>query len=416
MSERVYRALQGDLAAGVLVPTERLREERLAEIYGVSRTPVREALARLLADGLIERLPDGLYPYRPRLDELADLYELRILLESHGIHRLRTSEPVGVAAEPNPVATTVAAETVGGPAAKAIGRPAAKTIGRPAAKTVGRPAAKTVGRPAAKTVGRPAAAGPPARTTAPPSEQPAVTEPPKQYATAESAAHPAVADTAAHLTAAERVAGPAVEPEAEPGTAVAATTREQLAAAGGSTTARTTRAEPVRRTPPEPTPSVRAVDTAEEFRARAVHPTTNSGSPPRARGARPRYDAAMIERELEIWQDLRAYPPPPGAELIAADERFHSRLLAASGNAALADALATVHARVRPIRALDIPTPERIAVMTAEHIAIAERLLAGDLDQGLSVLVAHITTSRDHVLARAEHALRLTKLARALRD
>ncbi len=365
MSERVYRSLQGDLAAGMLVPTERLREERLAEIYGVSRTPVREALARLLADGLIERLPDGLYPYRPRLDELADLYELRILLESHGIHRLRTDAPVDVAAEPNPVATTVAAETVG----------------------------------------RPVAAGPPARTTATPSERPVVTEPPTPHASAEPVAPPTVAGTAAHLTAADMADGP--------GTAVAATTREQLAAADGSATTKTTRVEPVRRTAPEPTTSIRAVDTAEESRARAVRPTTSAGSPPRAR---PRYDAAMIERELEIWQDLRAYPPPPGAELIAADERFHSRLLAASGNAALADALATVHARVRPIRALDIPTPERVAVMTAEHIAIAERLLAGDLEQGLAVLVAHITTSRDHVLARAEHALRLTKLARALRD
>ncbi|NEW48407.1 GntR family transcriptional regulator, partial [Nocardia cyriacigeorgica] len=40
---------------------------RLADSYGVSRTPVREALARLLADGLVERRTDGLYPFRPRL-------------------------------------------------------------------------------------------------------------------------------------------------------------------------------------------------------------------------------------------------------------------------------------------------------------------------------------------------------------
>ncbi|WP_372342038.1 FCD domain-containing protein [Nocardia sp. CC227C] len=158
-----------------------------------------------------------------------------------------------------------------------------------------------------------------------------------------------------------------------------------------------------------PAPRVRSAATTRQ-------PTPRAPGPPRGWAAGPRYDAAVIERELEIWHDLRAYPPEPGAELIAADERFHSRLLAASGNAALADALATVHARVRPIRALDIPTPERIATMTAEHIAIAEHLLAGELDQGLSVLVTHITASRDHVLARAEHALRLTKLARALRD
>ena len=70
LRERVYRSIREDLASGVIAPTERLGEERLAELYGVSRTPVREALARLLSDGLIERDEHGLYPYRPRLEEL----------------------------------------------------------------------------------------------------------------------------------------------------------------------------------------------------------------------------------------------------------------------------------------------------------------------------------------------------------
>ena len=88
LGEKVYNSLRRDLASGSISPNERLGEERLAELYGVSRTPVREALARLLADGLIERDHHGLYPYRPRLDELDGLYELRVTLESKGIQRV----------------------------------------------------------------------------------------------------------------------------------------------------------------------------------------------------------------------------------------------------------------------------------------------------------------------------------------
>ncbi|WP_324193761.1 FCD domain-containing protein [Nocardia otitidiscaviarum] len=277
-----------------------------------------------------------------------------------------------------------------------------------------------------------------ARPTAPPPATETV-----RPATAGGSAWPATGDSVARPAVSESDTTPpsptpdsseqAADAVPRTGTAPADPTGGWNAAAGDAGTAETRRTRavhPVSRRPSEtaarepttrqPTPDLPcqpAPRLPSQLTPRLPdQPTPHLPSQARARSARPRYDAAMIERELEIWQGLRAYPPPPGAELIAADERFHSRLLAASGNTALADALATVHARVRPIRALDIPTPERIAIMTAEHIAIAERLLAGDLEQGLSVLVTHITTSRDHVLARAEHALRLTKLARALRD
>lgn len=87
LREKVYVSLRRDLISGAITATERLGEERLAELYGVSRTPVREALARLQSDGLVMRAEDGLHPYRPRVDELAGLYELRRTLESRGITR-----------------------------------------------------------------------------------------------------------------------------------------------------------------------------------------------------------------------------------------------------------------------------------------------------------------------------------------
>lgn len=85
--ERVYEALREELMSGRVAPWERLGEERLAERFAVSRTPVREALARLRSDGLVEQRSGGLYPYVPSFEDLADLYELRITLELQGIRR-----------------------------------------------------------------------------------------------------------------------------------------------------------------------------------------------------------------------------------------------------------------------------------------------------------------------------------------
>jgi DNA-binding GntR family transcriptional regulator len=67
---------------------DRLAEERLAALLGVSRTPVREALARLASDGLVEKRTDGgYYPTEPDLGSLRDLYEIRVTLELRGLAR-----------------------------------------------------------------------------------------------------------------------------------------------------------------------------------------------------------------------------------------------------------------------------------------------------------------------------------------
>ncbi|RMI09692.1 GntR family transcriptional regulator [Cellulomonas triticagri] len=87
LRERVYLTIRDELMSGRVSPYERLTEERLAERHGASRTPVREALARLLADGVIVRRDSGLHLYVPSFRELTDLYELRITLELRGLTR-----------------------------------------------------------------------------------------------------------------------------------------------------------------------------------------------------------------------------------------------------------------------------------------------------------------------------------------
>jgi DNA-binding GntR family transcriptional regulator len=63
--DQVYGELRRKLMAGEFALRERLVEERLATRLGVSRTPVREALVRLLADGLVTRHDGGYYVTLP---------------------------------------------------------------------------------------------------------------------------------------------------------------------------------------------------------------------------------------------------------------------------------------------------------------------------------------------------------------
>lgn len=49
----IVRELSDDIAAGALAPGERLDEVKLTERFGVSRTPIREALSRLVAQGIL---------------------------------------------------------------------------------------------------------------------------------------------------------------------------------------------------------------------------------------------------------------------------------------------------------------------------------------------------------------------------
>ncbi|WP_116244114.1 GntR family transcriptional regulator [Nocardiopsis sp. FIRDI 009] len=85
--DRVYALMREEVLSGRISPHTRLGEVRLAEHFGVSRTPVREALARLHSDGLVERRENGFYVTVPNLAELRDLYELRVTLELRGIAR-----------------------------------------------------------------------------------------------------------------------------------------------------------------------------------------------------------------------------------------------------------------------------------------------------------------------------------------
>lgn len=80
-ADTVYRELRERICLLDLPPGAALREQALAEEFGVSRTPVREALSMLRLDGLVTRSPGGGSSVSVvDLKELRDVYSLRIKL------------------------------------------------------------------------------------------------------------------------------------------------------------------------------------------------------------------------------------------------------------------------------------------------------------------------------------------------
>jgi DNA-binding GntR family transcriptional regulator len=76
---------------GRLPPGRRLKEEELARELGISRTPVREALLMLQAEGLVDAAPNrGAAVRSHSAEDLDDLYQLRALLEGYSTRRAAT--------------------------------------------------------------------------------------------------------------------------------------------------------------------------------------------------------------------------------------------------------------------------------------------------------------------------------------
>jgi DNA-binding GntR family transcriptional regulator len=78
----IYEQLHEHIVTGRLDAGEALRETSLATQFGVSRTPIREALRRLEQDGLVERGDRGLQVRRRSPEEILEIYEVRVALEA----------------------------------------------------------------------------------------------------------------------------------------------------------------------------------------------------------------------------------------------------------------------------------------------------------------------------------------------
>jgi DNA-binding GntR family transcriptional regulator len=81
LAEQIYAMVRRRLRSGALPSGERLVEASLARAFGVSRSPVREALARLAADGLLEAGDNGFSVPVPTLASMEEIFDVRRLIE-----------------------------------------------------------------------------------------------------------------------------------------------------------------------------------------------------------------------------------------------------------------------------------------------------------------------------------------------
>ncbi len=82
----VLTSMREAILTAALPPGARLRQEKLAELFGTSRIPVREALRALEYEGLVTSLPyRGFTVTELDADDIEEVYDLRVLLESHAV-------------------------------------------------------------------------------------------------------------------------------------------------------------------------------------------------------------------------------------------------------------------------------------------------------------------------------------------
>src|ERR1041385_3870626 len=88
LSARVYAQIKNLILCNEVLPGQKLHHQELSERLGVSRTPVREALTRLVQEGYVSLLPNrGFTCKEIGLQEAEELYELREALEVFGVQK-----------------------------------------------------------------------------------------------------------------------------------------------------------------------------------------------------------------------------------------------------------------------------------------------------------------------------------------
>ena len=83
LADAVYDAIHHRIVTGTYRPNQRLVETEIATELGASRTPVREALFRLVKDGLAIKTRQGLQVREFTLPEIREVYEVRAALEGY---------------------------------------------------------------------------------------------------------------------------------------------------------------------------------------------------------------------------------------------------------------------------------------------------------------------------------------------
>jgi len=95
LRNEAYRRIKEMIVLGQLKPGERLTEIPLAKLLNISRTPVREAINRLISEGFLEHVPNcGAFVAKFNESDIMELYEIRELLECYSIRNAMQGDTV----------------------------------------------------------------------------------------------------------------------------------------------------------------------------------------------------------------------------------------------------------------------------------------------------------------------------------
>lgn len=85
-AQRAYDALRDEILGGTFAPAQPLGEEELSARYGVSRTPVREAIRQLGFDGLVTIVPRrGVFVREISMRDILEIFQIREAIEGYAL-------------------------------------------------------------------------------------------------------------------------------------------------------------------------------------------------------------------------------------------------------------------------------------------------------------------------------------------
>lgn len=87
IADQIFEQLERDILSGKYARGEQMSELRLASELGVSRTPVREAIRRLEQENILEESGQGVVVVGITREDLMDMYEIRLTVESQAVRR-----------------------------------------------------------------------------------------------------------------------------------------------------------------------------------------------------------------------------------------------------------------------------------------------------------------------------------------
>ena len=89
LNDQAYQALKDSILRKELAPGERLIDTQLAEHFGISRTPIRDAIRKLSEEGLVvSSEKKGFFVFRPSAQDIAEIFELRQIFDLAAARKL----------------------------------------------------------------------------------------------------------------------------------------------------------------------------------------------------------------------------------------------------------------------------------------------------------------------------------------